>query len=104
MEVSAGSVDRFLECDNPEDPAFRVDRAGDRRRRLPPLSAADAAVFAELRSHRQTWWAFEEGDDVRMHAARLEAMQSVDGMLYAHSADLDTKMLALIRRHWSVSY
>ena len=100
MEVSAGSVGRFLECDNPEDPAFRVDRAGDRRRRLPPLSAVDAAVFAELRSYRQTWWTFEEDDHVRMLAGRAGSMSSLGSELYARSPGLDDGVLGLIRRHW----
>jgi hypothetical protein len=104
MEISAGSAERFLECDSAEDPRFRVDRARDRRRRLPPLSATDAAAFAALCRCRRTWWSFGDGDEVRMSAARVEAMKPMDGMLCTHSDDLDTDVLALIRRHWSLSY
>jgi hypothetical protein len=39
-----------------------------------------------------------------MSAARVEAMEPVDGVLCAHSADLDANVLALIRRHWSLGY
>ena len=102
MEVAAGSVGRFLECDNPEDPAYRIDRAGDRRRRLPPLSPADAAVFVQLRSYRQTWWTFEEDDHVRMHARRVGTMSSVGSELCARSSGFDDRVLDLIRGHWSL--
>jgi hypothetical protein len=104
MEVFAGSAERFLECDSAEDARFRVDRARGSRRRLPPLSANDAAAFAALCRYRRTWWSFGDGDEVRMSAARVEAMEPVDGVLCAHSADLDANVLALIRRHWSLGY
>jgi hypothetical protein len=103
MEVSAGSAGRFLECDSREDPGFSVDRARDNRR-LPRLSAADAAAFVALCRYRQTWWSFGDGDEVRMPAAHVDAMEPIDGMLCAHSAGIDTDLLALIRRHWSLSY
>jgi hypothetical protein len=104
MEVSAGSAGRFLECDSAEDETFRVARDRDRRRRLPPLSATDAAAFAGLCRYRETWWTFGDGDEVQMHAERVAAMEPMEEMLCAHSAALDTDVLALIRRHWSLSY
>jgi hypothetical protein len=102
MEVSVIGVDRFLECDSAEDTAFRVDRVRDRRRRLPLLSPADAAVFAALCSHRQGWWTFEDDDGVAMDAARVAAMQPVDDMLVARSPGLDEEKLDRVRQYWSL--
>jgi hypothetical protein len=102
MEVSAAGVDRFLECDSAEDAAFRVDRVRGRRRHLPPLSPADAAVFAALCSHRQGWWRFEDGDGVAMDTARVAAMQPVDDMLVARSAGLVEETLDRVRQYWSL--
>jgi hypothetical protein len=102
MEVSPRGVERFLECDSAEDPAFRVDRARDGRGRLPSLSATDAQVFARLCSYRQTWWTFEEDDYVQMDATRVEAMQWVDGMRFAQSPGIDPAGLGLIRQFWSL--
>lgn len=104
METAVQGVERFLECDNPEDHAFIRDRARETRRRLPPLSPADQQTFDMLCSHRRTWWTFEEGDDVRMDAARIRSMQPVDdGLLCAQSAGFDQPSFALIRRYWSLS-
>lgn len=103
MEVAAGGVARFLECDNPDDEAFIRDRARETRRRLPSLLPADVEAFNGLCSYRRTWWTFEEGDSVRMDAARARSMHAVDGLLCAQSAGFDQASLALIRQHWSLS-
>jgi len=102
MEVSAHGVERFLECDNPDDHAFLRDRARQSGRHpAMALSTADTAAFAELRTFRNTWWTFGEDDEVRMIPRRTKAMLAIEpGLKCARSAHLDLATFEQIRGCW----
>lgn len=102
----------FLECDNPEDVAFNRDRMNARRRKAIALSPDDGRVFEALRSHRRTWWTFDDGDSVLMLPARLKEMRKVKAgagegdppprLLCARSRVLDAAIVDRVREHWSL--